>query len=112
MIDVLVARNEVLREDEAALKTIVRAWHRSLDYIRRNPEQAYETMAAVTGADPAEYGPFFEAFTFFSPSDNDEILRPDGAGATLQVMMAFLEERGTTTFDGSVDQLYTDRFIP
>lgn len=112
MIDVLVARTEVLDEREAALATVLRAWHRSLAYIRENPEDAYATMAAVSGADPATYGPFFESFTFFSPEDNAEILRPEVLGARLEEMMAFLAERGGTTYTGTVSRLYTARFTP
>lgn len=111
MVDVLVAREEIIRSRASELDALVRAWHATLAWIEANPETASAIMGANEGMSAGDFRAFYGDFTFFSAADNAIMLTEEHAGERIGLMLSFLRERELTTFPGTAGDIYTDRFV-
>lgn len=111
MVDVLVARNEVVKSQRARLTRIVAAWYRALEWTRENPREAYEIMAAQEYDDPEDFGDFFEEFRFYTAEENRRLLGDGEIEPKLSEMMSFLRENYLVDYAGPVEDLYTAWFV-
>ncbi|MBF0556828.1 MAG: ABC transporter substrate-binding protein [Nitrospirae bacterium] len=58
IVDVLVIRNDYLRKSSSnvnTLNTLLIGWFRSLDYLKKNPQNAYKIMAKREGISKEEF---------------------------------------------------------
>jgi NitT/TauT family transport system substrate-binding protein len=81
--DLLVTRADVAQQQPDQVAAVVRAWYRSLDFIDKQPEQAYAIMARHAETDVAEYRDFAGGTRLFSVADNLEAFRPSDADVSL-----------------------------
>ena len=83
MVDVLVAVEGDVTEQQEGYETVMKAWYKALDYIKENPDEAYEQMAQNENMDVEAFKPFFESFHFF---DLDQAHQLTDSTATLDYM--------------------------
>ncbi len=103
MIDVLV----VSKKDEysEAYNELMTAWYKSIEYIKENPEEAYEIMSANTDMNAEEFGVFFESFNFYTKEQAIELLEGESVREKLLEMKTFTIENDLTSDSVDVKSL-------
>lgn len=111
MVDVLVASDSVLKSRKADSARLTKAWFRSLEFIKAQPDKAFPVMAEALGMKLEDFRPFFEAFEFYSAEDNRRIFASGSFKSTLAEMTEFLVKEQAIPAALPLAELYTDRFV-
>ena len=111
MIDVLVARDQVISSRHADVALIVRAWFRALAFIKQHPAQSYAIMGSSLGMKPEELSPFFESFRFFTSQENQGMFASPELRARLGEMSAFLLHNNAIFLQPQMGSLYSSHFV-
>ena len=107
MVDVLVARDQVVQKRAADLRTVIGGWYRAQEYLRGHASEAYAALAANEGMSGVDFRSFFESFTFFSAEDNRRILGSADFHGKLGEMRDFLLSHKAVSADVNVDSVST-----
>ncbi|MFO7819834.1 MAG: ABC transporter substrate-binding protein, partial [Halanaerobacter sp.] len=111
MIDTLVAKSKALEEREEDYINIIKAWYRAQEFVKNNPQEAYELMAAKENMSYQEFKNFYEEFTFFSLADNKETFTCQNFRNKLSEMNQFLEEKELISEITPIEELYTTDIV-
>jgi len=90
MIDVLVASDDFLASRPKDACKLVEAYYRAQEWTASHPEEAFALMAGKEKMAPADFGPFYGTFTFFSREQNAANFASPAFGETLSDMRDFL----------------------
>lgn len=111
VIDVLLARNEVLKKRKRDYSNIVRAWYKAQKFVKENPEEAYKIMSSKENINPEEFKLFYESFKMFSLEENKKIFNSEKFKEKLMEMNDFLFENGLISDMVEVEKIYTDEVV-
>ncbi len=106
IIDTLVARSEALNKRKEDYVNILRAWYRAQEFVRDNPREAYEIMAALEGTPYEDFKSFYESFYFFTLKENREIFSSEIFKSELEGIKVFLTESNLISTDLDTDKLF------
>ena len=70
IVDILVVREDYLKQNPQAVKKFLRGWFKALDYVKENTEESIGIMANVYGMDPETYKGAIEGLKWPSYEEN------------------------------------------
>ena len=111
IIDVLLARNEVLEVRKKDYSNIIRAWYKAQKFVKENPEEAYRIMSTKENITPKEFKSFYESFEMFSLEDNKKIFSSEKFKEKLMEMDKFLFENDLISDRVEIEKIYTDEIL-
>ncbi|UUV17207.1 ABC transporter substrate-binding protein [Fusobacteria bacterium ZRK30] len=111
VVDVLLARNEVLEKRKGDYSNIIRAWYKAQKFVKENPEEAYKIMSSKENINPEEFKLFYESFKMFSLEENKKIFNSEKFKEKLMEMDDFLFENGLISDRVEIERIYTDEII-
>jgi len=105
-ISTLVARDEVLQKRKKDYANIIRAWYRAQQFVKDNPQEAFQLMASKEGMTYDEFKNFYEGFNFFSLEENKNIFSSENFLDELKEIEIFLVENNLISKDVDTDKLF------
>jgi len=111
VIDVLLARNEVLEKRKKDYSNLIRAWYKAQKFVKENPEEAYKIMSSKENITLEEFKSFYESFEMFSLEENKKIFSSEKFKEKLMEMDDFLFENGLISDRVEIEEIYTDEII-
>ncbi|MCS5421697.1 MULTISPECIES: ABC transporter substrate-binding protein [Psychrilyobacter] len=111
VIDVLLARNEVLEKRKKDYSNLIRAWYKAQKFVDENPEEAYKIMSSKENMSSEEFKLFYESFKMYSIDENKEIFASEKFKEKLMEMDNFLFENDLISERVEVEKIYTDEII-
>jgi NitT/TauT family transport system substrate-binding protein len=113
--DHLVVTRQLINERPQDVQSLVNTWFATLDFIKRNPEKAYEIMAKKAGVSVAEYKAYDAGTKIFSLQENLQAFRPGNNMTSLRYaageISKFLVESGLIKQAPNIDKIFDDRFV-
>jgi NitT/TauT family transport system substrate-binding protein len=113
--DHLVFTRKFVNEHGDLVQGLVNSWFATLDYIKANPDKAYEIMAKRAGVSIEEYKQYADGTSIFSVEQNLKAFQPGNDMASLpfaaKQMSTFLNEVGLLKTQPDLSQLFDDRFV-
>ena len=109
--DVILAREKSLKARPEDYAKIVKAWYKAQDYVKNNPENAYNLMASKEKMAADEFRNLFEKFIFFSIEENIEELSSDKVNIKLKDLKKFMLENKLTDVNLDTSTLYDSSVI-
>lgn len=100
--DIFVVRPEVLTTKEEAIRKLLRAWFKSLDFIKSNPKEATQIMGKRLGLPAEEIEGMLMGIRFASYDDNIAYFGLDGSNNDFDKL--FQEAVAVWVEEGSVDK--------
>lgn len=86
ILDSLVVNTKFAKENPDVVKAVEEAWYKAIDFMRENPDEAYELMASgfeeVTGEDVAADS---EGLKFFGKAENEALLSGNGTKSIFDI---------------------------
>lgn len=111
MIDVLVARDETIRNRRKDLKNILSAWFRAQEYIESHGDEVFPRMAEAEDMSVDTFRGFYNSFTFYTAEENREIFSSPLFTDKLQEMNDFLFLHEAISEKADVKELFTPVII-
>ena len=102
----LVARSVVLKERKNDYANIIQAWYRSQEFVKDNPQEAYQLMASKEGMSYDEFKNFYESFKFFTLEENKNIFSSEDFINELKEIEIFLAKNNLISKDVDTDKLF------
>lgn len=109
--DVLVVREQVLKERPGQVAALLRAWDRAYAAYQDNMEEGRAIIAEAVGATPEDLATAFEGVEFYSLADNREQLTGAYAREVAPEVAAAAREAGLLTEDVDFDAMIDGRFV-
>lgn len=113
--DHLVFNRKFVNEHSDIVQGLVDSWFATLDYIKANPDKAYEIMAKRAGVSIEEYKQYAGGTSIFSVEQNLKAFQTGNSMASLpfaaKQMSAFLNEVGLVKNQPDLSKLFDDRFV-
>lgn len=92
--DVIVALKDLDKKKE--YQKLMEAWYKSLDYITKNPDKAYEIMAKNEDMTPETFAQFYNRFKFYNKHEAIEILENESIFNRLNEIQTYTQDNGYT----------------
>ena len=102
----LVARDKVLQERKEDYVNIIKAWYRAQEFVRDNPQEAYELMASKEGTTYEDFKEFYESFYFFTLEENKAKFSSENFRGGLRKIEEFLAGNNLISAQVDTDNLY------
>ncbi|MBE9034151.1 ABC transporter substrate-binding protein [aff. Roholtiella sp. LEGE 12411] len=113
--DHLVVNRRLINERPQDVQALVNTWFTTLDFIKANPDKAYEIMAKRAGVSVSEYKAYDAGTKIFSIEDNLQAFSPGKDMKSLSYaageISKFLVEAGLTKQAPNLNQILDDRFV-
>ncbi|NDJ25797.1 aliphatic sulfonate ABC transporter substrate-binding protein [Nostoc sp. B(2019)] len=113
--DHLVVNRRLINERPQDVQALVNTWFATLDFIKANPDKAYEIMAKRAGVSVSEYKAYDAGTKIFSIKDNLQAFSPGKDMKSLSYaageISKFLVEAGLTKQAPNLNQIFDDRFV-
>lgn len=113
IVDVLLARRELVASDSRALAALVSGWFRALKYLHENPSDAAGRMAPREGLTPPQFLDSLKGLTLLDRDANLRLLGGSSnnlAGAMRQLSAVMLQHKMISRM-GDPTSLLDDRFV-
>lgn len=113
IVDLLVAREPVLRQRATRLRTLVRAWFQARERLLAQPEQSAALLAEREGLSPEELLAALELLELPSLERNRQLLAARGPMAeSLAGVHQFMRQTGQFTVAAPSAALFTQEMLP
>lgn len=113
--DHLVFTRKFVEANPDKVQALVNSWFATLDYMKANPEKAYEIMAKRAGVPVSEYKSYADGTRIFTVEENLTAFQPGSDLTSLQFaakeMSKFLIEVGLAKAEPDTSKLFDDRFV-
>jgi NitT/TauT family transport system substrate-binding protein len=113
--DHLVVNRKLINERPQDVQALVNTWFATLDFIKANPDKAYEIMAKRAGVSVSEYKAYDAGTKIFSIEDNLQAFSPGKDMKSLSYaageISKFLVEAGLTKQAPNLNKILDDRFV-
>ena len=97
IVDVLGARNDVLKNHPDAVRRVIATWFDALQYVEQHRDESFKIMAKASGVTVAEFAEMWQGVRIFTLADNKAALEPGTATgnfrATVDDMSRFMVEQ-------------------
>ncbi len=107
----LVARGKPLKERKSDYINIIRAWYRAQEFVKKNPQEAYEIMAAQEGTLYEDFKSFYESFYFFTLEENKKKFSSSEFKKELERIETFLAENDLISTEVNTETLYDGSIV-
>lgn len=113
--DHLVVSREMINERSPDVQALVNTWFATLDFIRTNPEKAYQTMAQRAGVSVEEYKQYNAGTKIFTIEENLKAFSPGKDMSSLsyaaQEISKFLVDAKLAKQAPDLSKIFDDRFV-
>jgi NitT/TauT family transport system substrate-binding protein len=113
--DHLVFTRKFVNEHPEQVQAMVNSWFATLDFMKKNPDQATEIMAKRAGVSVEEYKQYAEGTKIFTIEENLKAFQPGNDRNSLRFAAAeiskFLTEVGLAKTAPDLNKLFDDRFV-
>ncbi len=113
--DHLVVSRQMINERPQDIQALVDTWFATLDFIQKNREKAYETMAKQADVTIEEYKEYDAGTKIFTLEENLQAFKPGKDMKSLpfaaQEINKFLVEGGLTKQEADLSKIFDDRFV-
>lgn len=113
--DHLVVTRQLINERPQDVQSLVNTWFATLDFMKANPEKAYEIMAKRAGVSVAEYKDYDAGTKIFTLQENLQAFSPGNNMTSLNYaageISKFLVETGLIKQAPNLNQIFDDRFV-
>lgn len=113
--DHLVFSRKFVNEHPEEVQAVVNAWFATLNFIRRNPEQAIELQSKYAKVSFEEYREYALGTRIFTVADNLRAFQPGNDATSLQFsaeeISNFLLEVGLIKNKPDLSKMFDDRFV-
>ncbi|WP_448573448.1 ABC transporter substrate-binding protein [Trichothermofontia sp.] len=113
--DHLVVSRKLVDEQPEQVQALVDSWFATLDWIKANPDRAYEILAKRAGVSVEEYKEYDAGTRIFTLADNLKAFEPGDDMTSLpyaaQEISRFLVETGLAKSEPDLSKLFDDRFV-
>lgn len=113
--DHLVVSRKLINEHPQDVQALVNTWFATLDFIKANPDKAYEIMARRAGVSVSEYKAYDAGTKIFSIEENLQAFSPGKDMKSMSYaadkISKFLVEAGLTKQAPNLNQMFDDRFV-
>jgi NitT/TauT family transport system substrate-binding protein len=109
--DAIIARSKTLEARPEDYKVIIKAWYKAQEYVRTNPNEAYQLMASKEDISVEEFKAFYESFYFFTPDDNNAMFSSGMLDADIKTLKEFLMENNFVTNAVDTKEIYTTEIL-
>jgi NitT/TauT family transport system substrate-binding protein len=97
IVDVLGARNDVLKTRPDEVRRVIATWFDALQYVEQHRDESFKIMAKASGVTVAEFAEMWQGVRIFTLANNKAALEPDtGTGnfrATVDDMSRFMVDQ-------------------
>jgi NitT/TauT family transport system substrate-binding protein len=97
IVDVLGARNDVLKTRPDEVRRVIATWFDALQYVEQHRDESFKIMAKASGVTVAEFAEMWQGVRIFTLANNKAALEPDTATgnfrATVDDMSRFMVEQ-------------------
>jgi NitT/TauT family transport system substrate-binding protein len=113
--DHLVFTRKFVEANPEKVQAMVDSWFATLDYIKKNPDQANEIMAKRAGVSVDEYGKYAEGTKLFTIEENLEAFTKcenmKSLDFSAKELSKFLVDVGLATKEIDTTTIFDDRFV-
>lgn len=113
--DHLVVSRQMINERSPDVQALVNTWFATLDFIRANPEKAYQTMAQRAGVSVEEYKQYNAGTKIFTIDENLKAFSPGKDMTSLSFAASeisnFLVEAKLIKQAPDLSKIFDDRFV-
>jgi NitT/TauT family transport system substrate-binding protein len=113
--DHLVVNRTLVYEQPAQVQALVDAWFTTLNFLKANPDRAYEIMAKRAGVSLEEYKQYADGTRLFTLDENLQAFQPGTDMTSLlfaaEQMSQFLIDVGLAKTKPNTTLLFDDRFV-
>lgn len=113
--DHLVVSRQFTYDHPEQVQALVNSWFATMDYLKANQDQAYETMAKRAGVSLDEYEEYANGTKLFTLEENLKAFQPGSDMTSLlyaaEEMSQFLVEVGLAQQKPNTTLLFDDRFV-
>lgn len=113
--DHLVVNRQLINERPQDVQAMVNSWFDTLDFIRKNPEQANTIMAQRAGVSVEEYQAYNAGTKIFTIDENLQAFQPGNDMASLpyaaKEISSFLQEADLIKQSPDLTRIFDDRFV-
>lgn len=113
--DHLVVTRKFVEQYPDRVQALVDSWFATLEYMKANPDKAYEIMAKRAGVPVEEYKQYADGTRIFTIEENIKAFQPGSDLTSLQFaaqeMSKFLKEVGLSKTQPDLSKLFDDRFV-
>ena len=81
------------------------------EFVKGNPQEAYQLMASKEGMDYEDFKKFYESFYFFSLEENKNIFSSEDFKNELKHIEDFLVESNLISTDVDTDKLFDSEVV-
>ncbi len=116
IVDVLGARNDVLKKRGNSVRRAIAAWFEALDYVQTHQEESFKIMAKASGVTVPEFAEMWQGVRIFTLADNKAALEPGTTAAnfrgTVNEMSKFMVEQKLLGKPVPADSMVSADFLP
>lgn len=116
IVDVLGARNDVLKKRGDSVRRAIAAWFDALDYVQAHQEESFKIMAKASGVTVPEFAEMWQGVRIFTLEDNKAALKPGTTPAnfraTVNDMSKFMVEKKLLEKPVRAESMVTADFLP
>ena len=107
VVDLLLTNEEILIEKQAALKMLLSAWYRVIEWIKQNPDEAYSWMAQQEGLTKEEFKQAYKAILIPTQQEVSQMLGQgeDSLVPVLNRLVKLMVENGSLSKPVKVESL-------
>jgi NitT/TauT family transport system substrate-binding protein len=113
--DHLVFTRKFVEENPDRVQALVDSWFATLDYMKANPDKAYQIMSKRAGVSVSEYQEYADGTRIFTIEENLTAFQQGRDYTSLQFaareMSKFLTEVGLAKTELDTSKLFDDRFV-
>lgn len=109
--DVLVVRNDVIKEKPGQVKAMVKTWGQASSYLSANPAEGHKIIAKNVGASPASLKSAFDGVKIYTLDESADLMQGQFAKTTVADVSTAAKDAGILTKPVTPDQFLSDSFV-
>lgn len=113
IVDVLIARDSVLKEKKASVSLLVNGWFKSLEYMSKNSKDANKRMASFEGVSEELFARSLEGIKIPNRQESLKMLTK-GTGSiheTSTLLIKNMRTQGLLREDASFENFFTSEYV-
>lgn len=111
MVDVLVGRSDTLKKRPKDFKNIISAWYKAQNFIKSNPEKAFEIMSKNEEMDVKAFKEFYNYFHFYSLKENKDNFSSKEFKDKLEEINSFLYQSKLIKNKVDIKEIFNDEIV-
>lgn len=109
--DVLVVRDEFIKDHPKEVNALIKTWGRALDFYNANNAEGRAIISKAVGATPDDLNTAFDGVKYFTLDENKALLSHDFSTKTFPHILKAATDAGIVTQPVSVEQTIDASFV-